>query len=110
MTSNSDWIDELLFCDSSCGVNASDAMGYQVPCTCGNERIRHTILSKLQEVDRQARIEEIKKLENHHLYAMHAGNSVDYSNLLYDYYTERLKALSHGAKAPTNRNPIENGE
>lgn len=55
-------LEEIIFCDSSCGVNASDALGYDVPCTCGAEKTRSRVEAYIQSQIEEARIDEVEKL------------------------------------------------
>ncbi len=57
-------LDKYIYCDSGCGINASDALGYDVSCTCGAEKDAQTIKTLISEEVDKARIEEIDILRN----------------------------------------------
>jgi hypothetical protein len=60
---NREKIEDIIQHDTTCGSEASEAMGYEVPCTCGADQKTKTILDILTQAIQEAYWEGIHVME-----------------------------------------------
>jgi len=93
MSSNSNELREELgkyiYCTSSCGVNALDALGYDVACTCGAEKDLDQLEKLLADREIRSRIKGFKMAEQIEKEWKEYGGGLSYK----EFYTERLEPV-----------------